>query len=76
MILTRQSSTTLPKNSKKRNDPVFIFKEVVRYLHKNRVILPGYTVLQDIIGKAITAEEKRLTLLLNKLVKQDIHKKL
>lgn len=58
------------------NDPVFIFKEVVRYLHKNRVILPGYTVLQDIIGKAITAEEKRLTLLLNKLVKQDIHKKL
>lgn len=27
------------------NDPVFIFKEVVRYLQKNRVIIPGYTVL-------------------------------
>jgi len=58
------------------NDPVFIFKEVVRYLYKNRVILPGYTILQNIIGKAISAEEKRLALLLNQLIKKDMYIKL
>lgn len=58
------------------NDPVFIFKEVVRYLQKNRVIIPGYTLLQELIGKAITIEEKRLALLLNKFIKEDIRLKL
>jgi hypothetical protein len=58
------------------NDPVFIFKEVVRYLQKNRVIIPGYTILQELIGKAITVEEKRLASLLNKFIKKDIRLKL
>lgn len=58
------------------NDPIFIFKEVVRYLQKNRVIIPGYTILQELIGKAITVEEKRLAALLNKFIKKDIRLKL
>ncbi len=56
------------------NDPVFIFKEIVCYLQKNRIVLPGYTILQEMIGKAITAEEKRLASLLNKFIKKDIQK--
>jgi hypothetical protein len=52
--------------------PLFIFKEVAHFLQKNRVILPGYTVLQELIGGAISNEEKRLAGLINTCVNKDI----
>lgn len=44
--------------------PRFLLKELVNFLQKNRIMLPGYTSLQDIVSEAIANEEKRLTLLI------------
>ncbi|MBU0580269.1 MAG: Tn3 family transposase [Candidatus Margulisbacteria bacterium] len=40
--------------------PVYIFKELFHYLEKQRIILPGYTTMQDIVSKAISTERERL----------------
>jgi TnpA family transposase len=41
--------------------PVYIFKELANFLEHHRVVLPGYSFLQEkIIGRAITGEQNRL----------------
>jgi TnpA family transposase len=41
--------------------PIYIFKELMNFLEHHRVILPGYTFMQEVvIGKAITLEQDRL----------------
>jgi hypothetical protein len=41
--------------------PVYLFKELLNYLEYHRVVLPGYTFMQEVVvGKAITLEQKRL----------------
>ncbi len=41
--------------------PVYIFKELVNFLEYHRVVLPGYSFLQEkVIGRAITDERNRL----------------
>ncbi len=40
--------------------PMFLFKELVRFMQKNSVVLPGYSYLQDLISNTILEEEKRL----------------
>ncbi len=44
--------------------PVYVFREVLQYLTEQRIVAPGYTVLQDIVGAALTAEQTRLEALL------------
>jgi TnpA family transposase len=44
--------------------PVYIFRELLHYLATHRIVSPAYSVMQDIIGKALTAEQHRLTALL------------
>ncbi len=41
-------------------NPTFIFKELVLFLERERIVLPGYSVLQNIIGKALAREIRRL----------------
>jgi len=41
--------------------PVYIFRELLQYLTEQHLVAPGYTVLQDIVGQALTAEAQRLT---------------
>ncbi|MBF6612488.1 MAG: Tn3 family transposase [Chloroflexi bacterium] len=42
--------------------PVYVFRELLHYLAEQRIVSPGYTVLQEeIVGKALTAETMRLT---------------
>src|SRR6266571_3040812 len=49
--------------------PVYIFKELANFLEHHRVILPGYTFMQEaVIGKAMTLEQNRL----EKAVQEDI----
>lgn len=41
--------------------PVYVFKELVNFLEYHRVVIPGYTYLQEeVVGKAMTNEQKRL----------------
>jgi len=40
--------------------PIYIFREIMNYLSENRIIVPSYSSMQDMIGKAITDEQNRL----------------
>jgi hypothetical protein len=41
--------------------PVYIFRELWHLLATHRLVAPGYTVLQELIGQALTAEQQRLS---------------
>jgi hypothetical protein len=40
--------------------PIYIFKELLNYLEYHQIVVPGYSIMQLIIGKAMTGERKRL----------------
>jgi len=46
--------------------PVYVFREVLQSLTEQRLVAPGYTVLQDIVGAALTAEQTRLEVVLRR----------
>lgn len=58
------------------NDPVILFKELFLSLKQNKMVLPGYTTMQDIISKASTAEEARLYKLIEQHLNFDIKNQL
>jgi TnpA family transposase len=41
--------------------PVYIFRELWHVLITQRLVAPGYTVLQELIGKTLTEEQQRLS---------------
>jgi TnpA family transposase len=41
--------------------PVYIFRELWHVLTTQRLVAPGYTVLQELIGHALTTEQQRLS---------------
>ena len=45
--------------------PMYIFRELMHYLAEHRIVLPGYTLLQDTVGQALTHEQERLTTILS-----------
>ena len=54
-------------------NPSFIFEELVSFLEREQIVLPGYSILQNIIGKALVYESNRLESNLTKLL--DPHEK-
>jgi hypothetical protein len=40
--------------------PIYIFRELLRYLETERLVAPGYSLLQDVVGQAIGTEQDRL----------------
>ena len=42
--------------------PIYIFRELLRHLEAERLVPPGYSSLQDVVGQAIDAEQERLVL--------------
>ena len=44
--------------------PIYIMREVLQYLENRRIVIPGYTFLQDMVGRAVTRERNRITDLL------------
>lgn len=49
--------------------PIYIFREIVSFLQAEKIIIPGYSLLQDVVGQAINFEQTRLTNLLEKYLK-------
>jgi exonuclease VII large subunit len=45
--------------------PIYILREALQYLAHQRVVIPGYTYLQDMVGRVVTGERKRITQLLS-----------
>ena len=46
--------------------PVFILREVLQYLAHQRIVAPGYTYLQDMVGRTVSGERLRITRLLGR----------
>ena len=40
--------------------PVYVFRELMRYLAEQRIVAPGYSTMQDIVGGALSFEQRRL----------------
>lgn len=41
--------------------PIYVFRELMHYMTEQRVIVPGYSFMQDTVGQALTHEQERLT---------------
>jgi CheY-like chemotaxis protein len=41
--------------------PVYVLRELVDYLRQQRIVLPGYTYLQDLVRQALSFERSRLS---------------
>ena len=54
----RQAATVSAK-------PIYIFRELLHYLAEQRIVAPGYTLMQDTIGQALIHEQERLTTILS-----------
>ena len=50
----RQAATVSAK-------PLDVFRELMQYMAEQRVVIPGYTFMQDTVGQALTYEQERLT---------------
>ncbi len=44
--------------------PVYVCRHLLQYLTEQRIVAPGYTVLQDLVAEALTAEQGRLITIL------------
>lgn len=45
--------------------PIYILREALQHLAHQRVVIPGYTYLQDLVGRVVAGERKRITQLLD-----------
>lgn len=53
--------------------PIYIFREIMNYLTENNIVVPGYSFMQETVGKAIIYEQSRLiTMMQNHLTPPDI----
>jgi hypothetical protein len=52
--------------------PVYMFKDLLDYLEKAKVVLPAYSTMQKIISKAIIEERERLTALAMQHITKDV----
>jgi Domain of unknown function (DUF4158) len=41
--------------------PIYVFCELINYLTKHKIILPGYSLMQKVVSQAINSEQSRLT---------------
>jgi TnpA family transposase len=47
-------------------NPIFIFRELIDFVYKEKMTTPGYTTLQDIISNALSLEQQRIKRILGK----------
>lgn len=50
--------------------PIFIFREIMNYLNEKRIVVPGYSFIQETVSQAITFEQNRLTAIMQNHLKQ------
>ncbi|MBU3158380.1 Tn3 family transposase [Clostridium frigoris] len=50
--------------------PIFIFREIINYLSEHHIVIPGYSLMQETVGKAINYEQNRLITIMKNQLKQ------
>jgi len=48
------------------SQPIYVFRELIEYLQEQRVVVPGYSFLQETVGKALLYEQNRLVSIVNR----------
>lgn len=56
--------------------PVFIFQEILQFLSLKRIVPPGYTYLQDVVGRTVSLERLRITRLLGRTLTPEMEERL
>ena len=56
--------------------PIFILREALQYLTNQRIVVPGYTYLQDMVGRAVSGERQRITHLLSQALTPAVEQQL
>jgi hypothetical protein len=56
--------------------PIYILRETLQYLTNQRIVAPGYTHLQDMVGRVVTGERRRITQLLDQSLTPAVEKQL
>jgi exonuclease VII large subunit len=56
--------------------PIYILREALEHLTNQRVVAPGYSFLQDMVGRVVTAERKRITQMLGQALTPAVDKQL
>lgn len=46
--------------------PLHLFQTLMSYLEAQHIVVPGYSVLQDIVSRALAAERQRMTTLIDR----------
>jgi Domain of unknown function (DUF4158) len=44
--------------------PIFLFRNLLQHLESRRIVVPGYSFLQDVVSQALANERARLTVIL------------
>ena len=52
--------------------PIYMFKDLLDYLEKAKVVLPAYSTMQKIISKAIIEERERLSVFAKEHITKDV----
>jgi Tn3 transposase DDE domain/Domain of unknown function (DUF4158) len=56
--------------------PVYILRESLQYLKQQRIVMPIYTFLQDMVGRVVSAERRRVSNLLSDALTTEISQQL
>ena len=56
--------------------PIYVFKDLLTYLEKAKVVLPAYSTMQKIISKVIIEERERLSAFGQQHITRDVEKTL
>lgn len=46
--------------------PIFLFRNLLQYLEQRRIVVPGYSFMQDLVSQALASERARLTGILDR----------
>lgn len=56
--------------------PVYILREMFQHLTNQRIVIPTYTFLQDMVGRVVTYERNRITLQLDQALTSEVKSQL
>jgi len=56
--------------------PIFLFRNLLQYLESRRIVVPGYSFMQDVVSQALADERARLTSILEGRLDEDTIKTL
>ena len=51
--------------AKVSSKPIYVFRELMHYLENQRLVMPGYSSMQNTISQALTQEQERLATILS-----------